>query len=95
MANEKVKGFGRFEPESYFVKSGSRKRIVQMMFTIGNKLEQSSQTLHLAVKLLDRVFSLLGGSPNDISPSSYELIANGCMLLAAKFEELDMNIPLI
>ena len=26
---------------------------------------------------------------------SYDLIANGCLLLAAKFEELDMNIPSI
>lgn len=51
--------------------------------------------MHLSVKLLDRVFSLLGGSPQDISPDSYDLIQNGCMLLAAKFEELDMKIPLI
>lgn len=51
--------------------------------------------MHLAVKLLDRVFSLLGGQPNEVSPSSYDLIANGCLLLAAKFEELDMKIPLI
>jgi hypothetical protein len=51
--------------------------------------------LHLAVRLLDRVFNLLGGNPGDISIDSYDLIANGCMLLAAKFEELDMKIPLI
>ncbi len=45
--------------------------------------------------MLDRVFNLLGGNPEDIAVDSYELIANGCMLLAAKFEELDMKIPLI
>jgi hypothetical protein len=44
---------------------------------------------------MDRVFSLLGGAETDVSPSSHELIANGCILLAAKFEELDMKIPLI
>ncbi len=62
---------------------------------MGAKLGQSVETLHLAVKLLDRVFSLLGGSPAEVSPDSYELIGNGCLLLAAKFEELDMKIPLI
>ena len=41
------------------------------------------------------MFSLLGGSIHNVSPDSYDLIANGCMLLAAKFEELDMKIPLI
>ncbi len=66
-----------------------------MIFSLGKKLDQSSTTLHLAVRLLDRVFSLLGGNPEDIALDSYDLIANGCMLLAAKFEELDMKIPLI
>jgi hypothetical protein len=66
-----------------------------MIFSLGKKLDQSPTTLHLAVRLLDRVFSLLGGNPEDIALDSYDLIANGCMLLAAKFEELDMKIPLI
>ena len=43
---------------------------------------------------MDRVFSLMGSSTH-IAPDSYDLIAYGCMLLAAKFEELDMKIPLI
>jgi hypothetical protein len=47
-------------------------------------------TVHLAVKLIDRIFSLCP----DVSPSSHDLIANGCLVLAAKFEELDMNIPM-
>ena len=41
------------------------------------------------------MFSLLGGDPSEVAINSYDLIANGCMLLAAKFEELDMKIPLI
>lgn len=40
---------------------------------------------------MDRVFSIC---PH-IAPQSYELVANGCLLLAAKFEELDMNIPMV
>jgi hypothetical protein len=44
---------------------------------------------------MDRVFALLGGTKEDVSPESYDLIANGCMLLSAKFEELDIKIPLI
>ena len=48
-------------------------------------------TVHLAIKLMDRVFSLCG----NIAQQSYELIANGCIILAAKFEELDMNIPML
>jgi hypothetical protein len=95
IAKERQKGFGRYEPDSYFVRSGERKRLVQLLFKIGKKLDQSCLTIHLAVKLLDRVFSLLGGAPEDVSPDSYELIANGCLMLSAKFEELDMKIPLI
>ena len=90
-----MKGFGRYQPGSYYAGSGARKRLVQMIFSLGNKLDQSNQTLHLAVKLLDRVFSLLGGNPDEVAIDSYELIANGCLLLAAKFEELDMKIPFI
>jgi len=90
-----MKGFGRYQPESYYAASGARKRLVKMIFTLGQKLDQSPQTKHLAVRLLDRVFSLLGGNPEDVAIDSYDLITNGCMLLAAKFEELDMKIPLI
>ena len=93
--SEKAKGFSRYEPESYYVRSGERKKLVQLLFHLGSKLDQSPLTIHLSVRLLDRVFSLLGGSKDNVSPDSYELIANGCLLLAAKFEELDMKIPLI
>lgn len=49
--------------------------------------------MQLAVKLLDRTFSACKES--DINLKSFDLIANGCLLLAAKFEELDMKIPSI
>jgi Cyclin, N-terminal domain len=93
MMSEKVKGFKRYEPNSYHVKSGERLRLVKTIFSLGKKLDQSGLTLHLTVRLLDRLFSLLGGSINDIATDSYDLIMNGCMILAAKYEELDMKIP--
>ena len=74
LLSEKVKGFGRYEPECYYVKSGQRKRLVQNIFAVGHKLDQSALTLNLAVRLMDRVFSLLGGSPENVSPDSYDLI---------------------
>jgi Cyclin, C-terminal domain/Cyclin, N-terminal domain len=43
---------------------------------------------------MDRVFSLMGGTTG-VEVESYDLISYGCMILAAKFEELDMKIPLI
>jgi hypothetical protein len=73
------------------VVKGHRARLVQEIFAVGKKLNQSPSTLNLGVKLMDRVFSICP----EISPSSYDLIANGCLLLGAKFEELDMKIPMI
>ena len=63
LLSEQMKGFSRFQPLSHYVKSGERKRLVKMIFTIGQKLDQSPLTIHLAVRLLDRVFNLLGGNP--------------------------------
>lgn len=85
-------------PESSYVKLGHRKELVQKMFALGRKLNQSALTLHLAVKLLDRVFSSCFNkeyNESQIRKESYDLIASGCLLLASKFEELDMNIPMI
>jgi len=56
-------------------------------------MRQCDTTVHLAIKLMDRVFSLCGA--DEVAPQSYDLIVNGCLMLAAKFEELDMNIPML
>ena len=56
--NERAKGWHKYTPNSHFVKSGHRARCAQTMFTIGKKLQQSPLTIHLGVKLLDRVFSI-------------------------------------
>lgn len=89
--SEKSKGFYKYLPNQHFVKQGHRKELVQKIFNLGKKLKQSDLTQHLAVKLMDRIFSLCP----DIAPQSYDLIANGCLMLSAKFEELDMNIPML
>jgi len=36
---ERGKGFGRFEPNSFFVRSGARKRLIEGIFTVGRKLD--------------------------------------------------------
>ncbi len=80
------------------MKQGHRKDLVHKIFALGRKLNQSQLTLHLAVKLLDRVFSSCFNTQQNesqIRKESYDLIASGCLLLASKFEELDMNIPMI
>jgi hypothetical protein len=39
LLSEQMKGFSRFQPLSHYVKSGERKRLVKMIFTIGQKLD--------------------------------------------------------
>lgn len=43
--------------------------------------------------MLDRTFAAI--RENEVSVKSYDLIANGCLMLASKFEELDMKVPFI
>lgn len=74
------------------MKKGMHKLLVAEIFKIGKKVNQSKQTIHLAVKHLNRVFSACTAG---IDYEAYGLIANGCLMLAAKFDELDMNIPLL
>jgi hypothetical protein len=37
--SEQMKGFARYSPESYYASSGARKRLVQMIFSLGQKLD--------------------------------------------------------
>ncbi|CDW87491.1 cyclin-j-like protein [Stylonychia lemnae] len=89
--SERVKGFYKYQPHSSFVSDGHRTRLVQKLLAFGRRLHQSDTTVQLAIKLMDRVFSVCP----DIAAQSYDLIANGCLMLAAKFEELDQNIPML
>lgn len=54
----------------------------------GNKLSLSITTIHIAIAYMDYVLS-----KEDILKSNYYLIAITCLVLAAKYDELDMNIP--
>jgi hypothetical protein len=33
--SEQMKGFGRYQPDSYYAASGARKRLIQMIFGLG------------------------------------------------------------
>lgn len=55
--SELAKGMYVYRPSQTFVAQGFRKQLVQKIFAVGKRVSQSSSTLHLAVKLLDRVFS--------------------------------------
>ena len=92
MQNDIAKGLYKYIPNDAFVTQGVRTSLVKEIFYIGKKVNQSQSTVHLAVKHLDRVFSACTAG---IDHETYKLIANGCLMLAAKFDELDMNIPLL
>ena len=70
----------------------NRTELVKKIFSVGKKLGLSISTLHLAIKYLDKAFIICQAG---IPPNSYELIALGCLVLSAKFDELDMNIPMM
>ncbi len=70
----------------------NRASLVQKMLSTGKKLGQTISTMHLAVRYFDRTFSIC---QSGILPASYDLIALGCLVIAAKFDELDMNIPMM
>ena len=88
--SESLKSMLQIIPDPSFPER--RRLLVKKIFDLGRKLFQSQKTVHLAVKLMDRVFSScydfeLGCSL--IRASSLELIGSGCLMLASKFEELD------
>ncbi|XP_071448580.1 cyclin-J [Hetaerina americana] len=57
---------------------------------VSEQLNLQNTTFHLAVYVLD-IFM----DNHDIAPSKLKLLGIVCLLLAAKFEELDSNIPKI
>ena len=60
-----------------------------MIFSLGELLHQSQRTLHLAVAYIDKMVTRKLSTVND------ELTAVTSLILAAKFNEVDDNIPLI
>jgi hypothetical protein len=63
------------------------------MLKLADKLDLSTLSQHLGIRLLDKVFSLVENG--SIQPSQFDLISHGCLMLAAKFNELDYKVPLL
>ena len=66
-----------------------RDRQALLIFSLGELLHQSQRTLHLAVAYIDKMVTRKFSTVNE------ELTAVTSLLLAAKFNEVDDNIPLI
>ncbi|XP_046385474.1 cyclin-J isoform X2 [Ischnura elegans] len=67
-----------------------RPQLISWIQKLSERLKLQNTTSHLAVYVLD-IFM----DNHDIEPSKLKLLAIVCLLLAAKFEELDSNIPKI
>lgn len=65
-----------------------RTLLVDWLKIMKKKLCLSDGTFHIAVKYMDYILS-----QKEYHQSKYQLIALSCLVLAAKYEELDMNIP--
>ena len=59
----------------------------KLIFLMGEILSQSTHTIHLAVRYLDKVI--------DLGYEKGEVTVTTCLFIASKFNELDENIPLI
>ncbi len=68
-----------------------RRNLVDWIFEMGEKLKQRILTTHLAVVYLD----ILLQDEKIFDKIKQEVLPVACLLLAAKFDELDDNIPLI
>ena len=62
--------------------------LVEWTREVGGKLMLSNTTVHIAIAYLDFVLS-----KNDYPRHQLSLIAATCLSLAAKYDELDKNIP--
>eukprot|EP00092_Neocalanus_flemingeri_P030186 GFUD01032764.1.p1 GENE.GFUD01032764.1~~GFUD01032764.1.p1 ORF type:complete len:290 (-),score=82.95 GFUD01032764.1:120-935(-) len=67
---------------------GRRRQLVDWSSEVAVKLRLTTQTLHLAVKLLDHFMD-----GHDIEDPQLYLVCLGCLQLAAKMNEKETNIP--
>jgi hypothetical protein len=67
---------------------------VNQCLDMGKKFKLRDETTYLAVDLMDRLF-LSGEMKVDSSKRNLVLYQLTCVLVAAKYDELDENIPLI
>lgn len=78
---------------SYFLQSPQidyRQYLVDLMCTIAESKGLNKTTVHLSVYILDMFMD-----NHNIYPERLKLVALVCLLLAAKFEELECNVPKI
>ena len=66
-----------------------RKHLVEWTVELGDKLNQSNLTIHIALTYVD----LLLPSEPSLDKKSLQLMALTSLLLASKYDELDDNIP--
>lgn len=82
-----------FQPSLNKKYLAEREAVISRMLALGQKIDLSQHTLHLGVKLLDRVFAVI--DEGAISSEQFDLVAAVCMMLGAKFDELDYKVPLL
>lgn len=78
-----------YNPSAAFV--SFRRYLVDWMTGIGEKLHLHTSTIHCAVLFLDKILR----SRNDIPRSQWQLLATCCISLAAKYEEMEEDCPLL
>ena len=82
--------------------------MLELVLEVGDCLQQSQLTVHLAVEYMDRFLLLRNHYTPDIGSKSDSELASSlfdghsldvlglsCLLLASKFDEIDDNIPLL
>lgn len=77
-----------WNPAAKYIKY--RRIIVDWMSEVGEEYHLTPLTIHMAVKHLDRILSTL-----DVHKTRLQLVAICCLLIAAKYEELDPKVPAI
>ena len=85
LAERKVLPMGNTMAESYFK---DRHLLVDWLNLMRAKLGISESTFHVAVRYMDYILA-----QKDYHQSKYQLIALSCLAIAAKYDELDQNIP--
>lgn len=73
-----------------------KKVLIDWIFEVGEKFQQSNLIIHIAIAYLERAYQLgLQKAPASSLDSHLRTLALTCLLLAAKYDELDDKIPFI
>jgi hypothetical protein len=85
LAESNILPMGKKIPKSYL---RYRVLLINWLKIMKSRFRLADSTFHIAVKYMDFVLS-----QKEYHHSKYQLIALTCLILAAKYDELDMNIP--